>query len=873
VIRRLVIPRLSWVLVAGVAAFGAIAGFQLGGGTVPIVPALSDGLFYAAAVGLFGLGIFGTLLRRPDIIGRIAPTFYVLVALLPQLWFVIPAIDILRFIPLALIAPVVYGLFRDAEAVASHTNVTRVAVFAALAVASASLIANWAETDFMRLALMVGGIVLLVSAAPRAWSGSWHAAVERAVGITFFAIVASTLALLPLSNSFVGGRLQGPFDSPNTLGALLALSTPIAASRSRFPALYWAIAFGLSVASGSRGGMLALTVAAVVLIIQRRRVVPIVGLFVIGLIVLSTGVVRTETDNEQVFGINTRSLIWSEVLEASLDAPIVGHGFGAVDDFAFSNETRRWAGNSPQTHNSWLDILYEQGILGIILWAVALFLGLAAAVRAGPIWIATIAAGLVSATFESWLFAIGGGIGSLFWLIFGAAALGAYGKQVDEDHVSRADHDLVEGTPVEEVREVPQRTLVFSSELPPGPVVGSEQVVPIPTVERSLEKLPPTHVVVASVKSYPPAFRSGGPTRSVAELVDALHGEIDFRVITSLDDNGHDLRDDGVHPIKWQRRNHAQVSALPRGPLASLRIIRQLRSIDADILYLNSLFNPVFSLVPLLALRLGVLNPVRTIVAPRGELDRGALALKRTQKRFALLLLRSLGITKGVVWHATAAEEASNIARHFGQGAPVVVAPNLHSLEVDSPAHRPGTEEIRVVFMSKVDRKKNLETAVDAVARCKSATLAVIGPIKDEGYWSEIQARVHSSGLADRFTYLGPVEPDLMIATLAEFDLFLLPTRGENFGHAILEALAAGLPVLLSGNTPWNRVDALGAGWVRPADDVKGFAECVQAYGLMTDDDRYAMRLSAAQIAQDYVNDRDPIDAHRKMFLQSHGGS
>lgn len=430
-IRRLVIPPLSLVLVAGVAAFALAAGFQLGGGTLPVVPAVSNDLLYIGAAGLFGLGVFGILLKRPDVIGRIAPTVYVLVALLPQLWFAIPAIDVLRFIPLALIAPVVYGLFRDAEAVVSHTRTARVAVFAALAVASASLIANWAETDRIRLTLMVGGIVLLVGAAPRAWSRTWQAAVEKAVATAFFAIVASSLALLPLSNSLQGDRLQGPFDSPNTLGAVLALSTPIAASRSRFPAIYWVVSFGLSVATGSRGGLLALTVAAVVLLIQQRRTVHVAVLFVIGLIVLSTGVVRTQADHEQAFGINTRSLIWTEVSEASLEAPVVGHGFGAVDDFPFSSETQRWAGSSPQTHNSWLDILYEQGILGIILWAVALSLGLAAAIRAGPMWIATLVAGLVSATFESWLFSIGGGIGSLFWLVFGAAALGSTRTEVE----------------------------------------------------------------------------------------------------------------------------------------------------------------------------------------------------------------------------------------------------------------------------------------------------------------------------------------------------------------------------------------------------------------------------------------------------------
>lgn len=466
-IRRLVIPRLSWVLIAGVAAFGAIAGFQLGGGTVPIVPALSDdGLLYAAAVGLFGLGIFGTLLRRPDIIGRIAPTFYILVALLPLLRFPVPGITIIRFLPLALVAPVVYSLYRDAEPVPSHTRISRMAMFAAFATAASSLIANRAGTDYMRLLLMVGGIVLLVGAAPRVWSGTWRASVEKAVGIAFWIIVVSTLVLWPLSESFEGDRLRGAFTSPNTLGALLALTTPIAASRSRFGLVHWTLAVTLMIVSGTRGGLLALSVAAALMLLRQRRVFQLSAFVVIGALVLASGVVRTVGDQESA-GVNTRTLIWNEVIGESQDSVLTGYGFGAIDDFQFSAETQRWAGTSPQSHNSWLDAWYEQGALGIIPWAFTLAYGLWTAVRAGPFWGATVIAGLVSATFESWMFAIGGGIGSLFWLMFGAASL-LGGERAGDDQSSGSELPSSEAT-----AESPERCLVkrfvFSIELDTEP--------------------------------------------------------------------------------------------------------------------------------------------------------------------------------------------------------------------------------------------------------------------------------------------------------------------------------------------------------------------------------------------------------------------
>ena len=410
---------------AGISLFALAAGFQLGGGTFPIGPALPDEMVYIASAGLFGLGAFAILLRRPDVIGRVAPTVYVLVALLPLVRFEVPGISVIRFLPLALIAPVIYSLYRNAAPVPSHTRVARLAVFAAFATAASSLIANRAGTDVMRLLLMVGGIVLLVGAAPRAWSDNWRPSVERAVLITFWLLIVSSIVLAPVDGSFVSDRLRGAFASANGLGALLAITTPIAASRSRFGVAYWTLGFAVLIASGTRGGMLALVLAAVWVLLQKKRVFQLGAAAVIGLLILGTGIIRTQADQEVTLGVNTRQLVWGDVWEASGESPLTGYGFGAAETFEFSQETQRFAGTQPQTHSSWLDAFYEQGLLGMVPWIVVLAVGLITALRTGPVWGATVLAGLVSATFESWMFAIGGGIGSLFWLIFGAASLSA----------------------------------------------------------------------------------------------------------------------------------------------------------------------------------------------------------------------------------------------------------------------------------------------------------------------------------------------------------------------------------------------------------------------------------------------------------------
>jgi glycosyltransferase involved in cell wall biosynthesis len=63
------------------------------------------------------------------------------------------------------------------------------------------------------------------------------------------------------------------------------------------------------------------------------------------------------------------------------------------------------------------------------------------------------------------------------------------------------------------------------------------------------------------------------------------------------------------------------------------------------------------------------------------------------------------------------------------------------------------------------------------------------------------------------FTDRGEVAPERVGILLGEYDYLLLPTHGENFGHVIAEALRAGLPCVISDRTPWNGLEAAGAGW------------------------------------------------------------
>jgi hypothetical protein len=102
-----------------------------------------------------------------------------------------------------------------------------------------------------------------------------------------------------------------------------------------------------------------------------------------------------------------------------------------------------------------------------------------------------------------------------------------------------------------------------------------------------------------------------------------------------------------------------------------------IRETPHDVLYLNSLFNPVYTLLPLLSRRLAGLQMKPVVVAPRGEFSTGALGLKRWKKRPFLAGANIVGPYRNVLWHASTEDEARLILRQFGGAARIVTARNL----------------------------------------------------------------------------------------------------------------------------------------------------------------------------------------------------
>jgi glycosyltransferase involved in cell wall biosynthesis len=380
--------------------------------------------------------------------------------------------------------------------------------------------------------------------------------------------------------------------------------------------------------------------------------------------------------------------------------------------------------------------------------------------------------------------------------------------------------------------------------------------------------------ILTFLSYYLPGYKAGGPMRSVSNIVDRLGDEFHFKIVTSDRDYLDRQPYPGIRPDAWTRAGKAEVLYCSPQGLSCRNFYRVLHQLSYDAIYLNSLVSPRFTLVPLLLLKYAHFDSKPVVVAPRGELSPGALAQKGAKKAIYLRLVKLLGLYQNVFWQASTELDAGLIRSHFGAGARIWVADDLFSSE-DQVAWQHGRAgydkaigHVRVVFLSRISPMKNLLGALEMLAGVREAVqFDIYGPVDDAEYWSQCQATIARLPSNIRVAYRGHVSHADVLRTLASYDLFLLPTLGENFGHVILEALVAGCPVLISDQTPWTGLEDLGVGWDVPLSNLERFRQAIRKVAGMDRAEHLTWSSRARTVGLLRANDAGSIEQNRKLFL------
>ncbi len=375
---------------------------------------------------------------------------------------------------------------------------------------------------------------------------------------------------------------------------------------------------------------------------------------------------------------------------------------------------------------------------------------------------------------------------------------------------------------------------------------------------------------------FVPGYRAGGPIRSVLNIIEALKGEFSFSVVTRDTDFGDARPYESITSNEWNSMDGFDSFYIGRKSLTYHTIKHLLtQSVEYDVLYLNSLFSFYFTLLPLWIVKINKPD-TKIILAPRGMLGKGALAIKASKKQIYLKTARLLGLYRNITWHASTELESREIHAIFGKDVRVVIAPNLVSLPDDTKifhiTKEPGTA--RFVFISRVSVKKNLHKALHLLKEVqangkKKIEFDIYGPVEDKAYWLKCEGMIGSLREKDiDVTYKGVLPNGEIRTKLEEYHFFFMPTSHENFGHAIVEALAAGRPAIISDQTPWRGLETHECGWDISLRDDRKFLQVLNQCIEMDQETYIRWSERAKDFVQETVKNPDVIEQNRRLFEQ-----
>ena len=300
--------------------------------------------------------------------------------------------------------------------------------------------------------------------------------------------------------------------------------------------------------------------------------------------------------------------------------------------------------------------------------------------------------------------------------------------------------------------------------------------------------------------------RGGGPVTALQGLATALaHTGVDVTVVATFS-AGADLRvadqlraaGVAVHtvgPVRGRLRAHHDLTPTLEHTIQA-----------ADVVHIHALWEPIQHH----AARQARAHGVPYVIRPCGMLDPWSLRQSAWRKRLYLACRLRRDLHRAAALHFTSEVERDGAGR-LNLQTPAIVEPNgialdeYQALPAQSTfrAHHPQTQgRPLLLFLSRLHRKKGLGLLIPAFAQVLQASaakpmLVLAGPCAPQ-YRRRLESEIASHGLSDHVIFTGMLEGEQKRAALTDADLFVLPSYQENFGIAVIEALAAGTPVVVS---------------------------------------------------------------------------
>lgn len=365
---------------------------------------------------------------------------------------------------------------------------------------------------------------------------------------------------------------------------------------------------------------------------------------------------------------------------------------------------------------------------------------------------------------------------------------------------------------------------------------------------------------------YEPGFKAGGPIRSCVNFAAHMKEGYDLFIFTGDRDLGDRQAYPQIETNRWIEKDGVQAFYASPGAMNWENILVQVQNIKPDYIYLNSMYSKYFTVYPLLMKSLGMIK-AQVVLSPRGMLKSTAVQYKPGKKKFFFQLLKLFRIPGRIVFHATDITEEADIKTLFGND---ITTKQISNFPPQQKALQPIPKEcgtVKLIFVGRVHPIKNLSFLLRCLQSVTgSILLTIVATIEDEAYWLQCREIIESLPETITVELQQDVPHNQVEQLISDHHLFVLPTLGENFGHAIFEALSAGRPVLISDQTPWRNLQEQHAGWDLPLSNEKEFVRVLQEVDGMDDAAFQQWSTGAWQYAKNFTESSNLEERYKELF-------
>ncbi|WP_028134714.1 glycosyltransferase family 4 protein [Bradyrhizobium japonicum] len=339
--------------------------------------------------------------------------------------------------------------------------------------------------------------------------------------------------------------------------------------------------------------------------------------------------------------------------------------------------------------------------------------------------------------------------------------------------------------------------------------------------------------VLIIYRSFFPSLSHLGPATAIRNLLHNMSEDYDFHLVTLNYDftSGVPMFETQLHR---ERMGTATVEYIPTG-IAGLRVLFDRVREDFDVVDIQCAFDPLVAIPTLILNRLGFLGNKRVFHTPHGIFMDVIMSASALKKRLFCRLADLIDLYRGVIHLAGSPAEVHDIRRNHLRSQNVLMVSQFvegGALRLTRREKQPA--RLRMAMVGRVTVQKNVTFALDIVRRLTVASsLDIFGEIDDSAYAKQCIEMVRAGTGQCDVTFKGNLPKDELFAQLADYDVLLHPTLGENFGHSIVEALSLGLPVVISDRSPWTDVAASNAGWALSLSAPNSFVEKLEAIHAM----------------------------------------